>query len=163
MHSLVIEAYTRRAKEDDVPYVGELSQRSDPHGWTVSSLAGSFEQHLCYVLESENGGLKGVAVFQRVLDEAELLYIVINKEDQGQGLGWQFLTGLVDRLLEQGVATFFLEVRESNVAAQRLYQKLGFSQVGVRKNYYPQTALGPQESALLYQRVATEFQARSKL
>jgi ribosomal-protein-alanine N-acetyltransferase len=51
-------------------------------------------------------------------------------------LGTVFLTALLDYLREDGAKIAFLDVRESNVAARRLYEKCGFSQLGRRKRFY---------------------------
>lgn len=151
----------RPARGDDVFSLAVMSQQSDQHGWSESLLASSLEHHLCFVLEGHNTSLVGVAVFQRVLDEAELLYVVIDKASQGQGYGYRFLSSLVSSLGEQGIETFFLEVRESNLPAQGLYQRLGFCQVGLRKNYYPGTESGARENALLYRMNVANFPAGS--
>ncbi|MBD4685604.1 ribosomal-protein-alanine N-acetyltransferase, partial [Xanthomonas citri pv. citri] len=49
---------------------------------------------------------------------------------------------------EQGILTLWLEVRESNLAAQKLYDSLGFNEVTIRKNYYP-TPSGERENAIV--------------
>ncbi|EGV07722.1 ribosomal-protein-alanine acetyltransferase [Haemophilus pittmaniae HK 85] len=78
----------------------------------------------------------GFAICQTVLDEATLFNIAIDPAYQGQGLGRQLLQTLMERLKEQGINQLWLEVRESN-PARYLYEKLGFNEVDVRKNYYP--------------------------
>ena len=67
------------------------------------------------------------------------------------GKGWRnpFSTVLAD-MAEQGAATIFLEVRESNAPARQLYQSVGLLQVRVRKNYYP--TLEGREDAILMSR-----------
>jgi len=71
-----------------------------------------------------------------VLDEANLLLMAIDPKYQGKGLGFQLLDQSVE-LLGDGCVMVFLEVRQSNATAIGLYEKAGFHQMGVRKNYYP--------------------------
>lgn len=95
----------------------------------------------------EMNQLVGFAVFSTVLDEAELLQIAIAPEEQGRGLAAMLLSGAIETLQQAGAIRFMLEVRASNGAAIRLYEKLAFSEDGRRKGYYP--ALGGREDAVL--------------
>lgn len=81
--------------------------------------------------------LVGFAVFSTVLDEAELLQIAIAPDQQGRGLAATLLIQSIDTLQQAGTIRFMLEVRASNVAAIRLYEKLDFNEDGRRKGYYP--------------------------
>ena len=69
-------------------------------------------------------------------DEADITKVAVAKDAQGQGIGSMLMKELISRAPELGVAKIFLEVRESNEAALRLYKKFGFEQIGIRKNYY---------------------------
>lgn len=84
-----------------------------------------------------------------VCDEAELYQIATCPNMRQQGLATQLLDALYGRLQQQGITRLMLEVRQSNEAAQGLYQSLGFMQDGLRKGYYP-TADGGVEAALLF-------------
>ncbi|HHT7854957.1 TPA: GNAT family N-acetyltransferase, partial [Pasteurella multocida] len=61
------------------------------------------------------------------------------------------LNHLLQQLTEKGISTLWLEVRESNIAAQKLYEQLGFNEVDRRKNYYP-TPHGQRENAIVMAR-----------
>ncbi len=69
-------------------------------------------------------------------DEGEILRIGVLPAYRRQGIGEQVLGRALARLQRQGVEKVFLEVRASNVAAQGLYGKMGFSVIGKRKGYY---------------------------
>lgn len=88
----------------------------------------------------------GFIALSVVLDEAELVNIAVLPDFQGKGVAkelWQYaLTVFADKQIQ----TCYLEVRESNVRAQKFYEKQGFKRVGARKNYYRD----PIEHALLY-------------
>lgn len=101
----------------------------------------------CVVLRSADV-LLGQAVLLGVLDEMHLLIITINPAWQGMGLGRQMLEQLIRDAAESGARQMFLEVRPSNAPALALYGKLGFEQIGRRKDYYPAYE-GLREDALV--------------
>jgi ribosomal-protein-alanine N-acetyltransferase len=71
--------------------------------------------------------------------------VVVAREERNRGVGIKIIRELLLRAQSAGATSVLLEVRESNLAARRLYEKLGFSQQGRRSNYYHQ----PEEDALL--------------
>lgn len=92
--------------------------------------------------------LQAFAVYQHVLDECTLMNLVVHPEWQRQGLAYRLLQKTLSILnTTRGISRCFLEVRESNLPAIRLYEKIGFSIDGKRKNYYP--AHDGRETALL--------------
>ncbi len=98
--------------------------------------------------QAELGGktLVGFLVARHVSGEWELENIVVAPEFRGRGLGSQLLRALVARVREVESRAVFLEVRESNAAARKLYQKAGFREAGRRRRYYAD----PAEDAVLY-------------
>lgn len=78
----------------------------------------------------------GFAAISIVLDEAEITNIVIKKNCRGQKLSLFLMTILIDHAIKSKCIKVHLEVHKSNVIAQKLYQKFGFKNVGLRKNYY---------------------------
>lgn len=86
-------------------------------------------------------------VAQQVLDEWHLQYIVVAKRCQRRGVGTQLLEEFISFAKEANGSLILLEVRESNQSARRLYQQLGFQEVGLRKDYYP----NPLEDAIHYE------------
>jgi ribosomal-protein-alanine N-acetyltransferase len=73
----------------------------------------------------------------KVLDEATLMDIAVDKTHQGQGWGHKILKHFLLQCQQREVSTICLEVRQSNYAAIRLYEKAGFSLIDKRVNYYP--------------------------
>lgn len=139
----------RDADQADVPALSALAADADVHAWSSALITSSLlAGHRVWIREMPDLGLVGFAVFQPVLDEAELLYLVINRMLQGQGLGKQFLYESLCQLKAQGCRRCFLEVRESNVLARRLYAGQGFELQGVRKAYYP-AGLGREDALCL--------------
>lgn len=116
-----------------------IAANSDHHAWSRKLLVDSLNSHRCFVLVMschEICSVVAVGIFQLVLDEAELLYLVVNHDLQGKGIGTLFLSQLLDQLNNEGIVSCILEVRSGNTPAQHLYQRLGFVKVGARKGYY---------------------------
>jgi ribosomal-protein-alanine N-acetyltransferase len=88
------------------------------------------------VLEDQTAGIIGYAVLWCLLDQGELANMAIVPTCRRRGLGRLLLFHVLDRARSRGVETVFLEVRESNERAVRLYTQFGFSDVGVRRAYY---------------------------
>jgi ribosomal-protein-alanine N-acetyltransferase len=98
-----------------------------------------------YVLRTADFPVAGFCAFWLVLDQAHINNLAVRPELRGQGLGTHLLESIVVEARHLGATSLTLEVRRSNVAAQRLYAKAGFHEAGVRNNYYNQ----PVEDALV--------------
>ncbi len=123
--------------------------------WSLQQYRSSVVADDSFVLE-QAGKIVGFIIFKRVLDETNLLNIVIDKQYQGQGLGRYLLEfGLVNQR-SHGVKNCFLEVRRSNVSAQKLYQLLNFIIIGVRKNYYP-LAQGKEDAIVMSTEISNKL------
>jgi ribosomal-protein-alanine acetyltransferase len=90
--------------------------------------------------------LVGFLVARQVSEEWELENLVVASEFRGRGFGSRLLRALLARVEEGESRALFLEVRESNAAARKLYQKAGFRETGRRRRYYAD----PAEDAVLY-------------
>ena len=86
----------------------------------------------------------GYAGVLMVPDESDITKISVRQDLHRKGIGKALLRALQEKMPEHGVRKIFLEVRESNAAAIRLYESCGFEKVGVRKKYYSD----PAEDAL---------------
>jgi [ribosomal protein S18]-alanine N-acetyltransferase len=82
--------------------------------------------------------------------EAHLLNICVDEPYRCRGIGGRLLGHLLEAAAAAGAAEAFLEARPSNLSAIRLYQSLGFVQVGVRRGYYQ--AIGGREDAIVLKR-----------
>ncbi len=89
----------------------------------------------------------GYANFYVIAGEVQVLNVAIAPEERNQGCAGLLLGRSIDLLKSRGARDFFLEVRESNAHALKLYKKLGFRKVGRRKRYYTET----NEDALVMQ------------
>jgi [ribosomal protein S18]-alanine N-acetyltransferase len=105
--------------------------------------------YVCCVVEI-NDILIGYGIMSTGAGEAHILNLCIAEPYRGRGLGGQMLEHLIEFARSLGVVDMFLEVRPSNTHAIRLYQSLGFTQIGIRRGYYQ--AVGGREDAVVLRR-----------
>ncbi|MBC7751459.1 MAG: ribosomal protein S18-alanine N-acetyltransferase [Candidatus Saccharibacteria bacterium] len=120
----------------DIAQVANIERQVEFHPWSERQFQESLTagQRCTVIINSEQ--VIGFCILQPVLDEANLLLMAIDPKYQGQGCGLMLLEESL-ALLGEGCVMVFLEVRGSNTPAISLYQKVGFHQMGIRKNYYP--------------------------
>jgi ribosomal-protein-alanine N-acetyltransferase len=137
----------------DVEAVAKIERSVQSHPWTLKQFQDAVTAYQSTVIEVQ-GQVAGFCILQPVLDEANLLLMAIDPAQQGQGLGYQLLEASV-AMLKNNPVQIFLEVRESNQAAIKLYEKSGFHQIDLRKNYYP-NANGSREHAIIMVKACTD-------
>ena len=129
--------------------IAELEKRCFPDPWAEALFAGELENPLSLWLVAEAGErILGYVGSQAVLDSADVMNLAVAPEARRTGVGAALMEALSRDLSERGVGTLLLEVRKSNAPAIALYEKLGFSLAGIRRNYY----LRPREDALILQK-----------
>lgn len=129
-----------------VPQIAQLEKRCFSDPWSEKSIASELENPLSVWLVAVAGGqLIGYVGSQTVLGETDMMNLAVAPEARRQGTGRALVLALVDALTEKGSHSLMLEVRVSNTPAQKLYESLGFSQVGRRPKYY----VNPREDALI--------------
>jgi [ribosomal protein S18]-alanine N-acetyltransferase len=115
--------------------------------WTRGNFSDSIDSgYHCLVLE-QGGHLFGYGVMVVGAEEAHLLTLSIAAGLQRKGWGERLLQHFIHVAKEQRARSMFLDVRESNHAAARLYERIGFRQIARRKEYYP--AMGGREDSLV--------------
>ena len=115
--------------------------------WTRGNFSDSIDSgYHCLVLERE-GHLFGYGVMIIGPEEAHLLTLSIAAGSQRKGWGESLLRHFIHVAREQHARSMFLDARESNHAAARLYERIGFKQIAKRKDYYP--AMGGREDSLV--------------
>ena len=106
--------------------------------WTQDMLHSELSGALSLCCTEQRGGkIAAFALGRVVADEGELFQIGTLTEFRGQGIAEGLLRRLHAEMLRRGAKTCFLEVRSKNSAAIALYQKLGYTQIGIRRGYYP--------------------------
>lgn len=106
----------------------------------------------CRVAIDADDAIIGYGLLSTAVDEAHILNLCVDPDHRRQGVARYMLEHLLDVAASAGMRTMLLEVRPSNIAALDLYASLGFSQIGLRKNYYPATG-GREDAMVLARRV----------
>ncbi|MTC14243.1 ribosomal protein S18-alanine N-acetyltransferase [Providencia alcalifaciens] len=135
-------------KQSDLATAFLIEKLSHDFPWTERVFYGNQGEKYHNLKISFNNQIVGYAITQYVLDEATLFNIAIHPDFQGHGYGRLLLERLINDLVSRGISTLWLEVRESNASAIHLYDKLGFQQATVRKDYYP-TKNGREDALVL--------------
>ena len=132
--------------ESHVAQVAALEKQCFSDPWSENSVASELENPLSLWLIAEgDGAVCGYVGSQTVLDETDMMNIAVHPDCRRKGIAAALITELVSRLKARGSRVLRLEVRESNFSAIALYEALGFTQLGLRKNYYR----NPKENALI--------------
>jgi ribosomal-protein-alanine N-acetyltransferase len=131
----------RRMTLDDIPVVAELDKLSFTLPWPERSYRFELMDNpasRCWVIEDDKK-IVGMIVAWMLVDEAHVATIATHPEHRRQGIASKLLTYALRYMSKEGAVTSFLEVRESNHAAQEMYRQFGYEAVGRRKRYYKDT------------------------
>jgi [ribosomal protein S18]-alanine N-acetyltransferase len=141
-----VEIRIRLLRGADLQRVVEVEEQSFSTPWRESTFRGLLRRLDTDMLCAVQGEfLVGYAVAWTVADQSELGNVAVAPEARGWGVGRLLVQAMIERLRYRGTAECFLEVRESNQVAQRLYHNHGFEVVGRRRAYYSD----PTEDALV--------------
>jgi ribosomal-protein-alanine N-acetyltransferase len=139
----------RRAIPADVPAIRGLEQQAETAAhWAEREYDALFSIDApprIALIAVEEGEVLGFVIARCATCEWEIENVVVAREKRERGIGIQLIREVLLSARTAGATSVLLEVRESNVAARGLYEKLGFSQQGRRSNYYRE----PDEDALL--------------
>lgn len=140
----------RDMTEADLDAVLDIERAVHAHPWTRGNFSDALRsRYLCKVYEAD-GAMLGYAVLMWAVDEAELLDIAIAAKHQRHGWGRKLLEEMMVLARRNAMRRVVLEVRASNVAAIGLYKSMGFTDIGLRRDYYP--AENGREDAILMER-----------
>jgi ribosomal-protein-alanine N-acetyltransferase len=132
----VPEVHIRPMMEIDLPDVAAIEQKSYAFPWSENIFRDCLRVgYTCRALDL-SGQIIGYGVMSLGAGEAHVLNVCVRDEYRSLGFGRRLLEHLLERAQSSGVNEAFLEVRPSNLAAIRLYQRLGFEQIGIRRGYY---------------------------
>lgn len=136
----------RNMKQQDIAFLVKLEQKLFSDAWTEMSLINTlhYRPDTSFIAELD-GEPVGYLFFMAAADEGELLRIGVSPEYRRQGVGQVLLEHMDYFVLENGIYSVWLEVRESNEPARALYEKSGFVTQGCRKKYYHR----PDEDAVI--------------
>lgn len=135
----------KRIEAPDLAPIAALEQECFTHPWSETALSllcsDTAFGFVCY--DGDTAVAYGGML--TVLDEGQVTNIATSPAYRQRGLGATVLAAMLAHARERGLVSVTLEVRESNVPAIALYQKLGFVKLGMRKNFYTQ----PTENAFV--------------
>ena len=146
----------------DLDAVLDIESVSHLHPWTRGNFSDSLAAgHWAYCIRPQvDQAIKGsyldpsilwaYCILYPAVDELHLLNITVSPKLRKLGLASRMMVAIEGVAAQQNMPRIILEVRPSNLAAVTLYQKLGYEQIGIRKNYYPADPhLGTREDALV--------------
>lgn len=132
--------------KDHVPQIAQLEAQCFSDPWSEKSIASELENPLSlWLVAEENGQVLGYVGSQTVLDESDMMNVAVDPRFRRQGIARALIETLIAELAKMGSRCLRLEVRVSNENARALYERMGFRQLGLRKNYYH----NPKEDALI--------------
>jgi len=137
-------------KREDIDQVLAIEQASFSMPWSRNLFLSEFRSPIISNLivalaDVSERTVFGFTVFWLVEDEMHILNLAVKPEFRRKGIARRLVLAALKRGHDKGAKRAFLEVRVSNVAAQKLYSNLGFSGIGVRRDYYD----SPIEDAVL--------------
>ena len=136
----------RSMERSDIPRLAELEKLCFSDPWSESAFEYELKNPLSlWLVAAEEGEIAGYVGTQTVMDESDMMNIAVAPDFRRQGIAEKLIDVLIDLLNERQSKSLTLEVRVSNAPAISLYQKLGFSQVGLRRGYYR----NPREDAYI--------------
>ena len=131
---------------DDIPAIMEIERLSNLEPWSEESFVEEFHRPRSIILvartgenrevESGTAVVVGYICFWCVADEVQILNIAVHPDHRRHGIGRLLLHDSLNRGRTNKAKFAVLEVRLSNVSAQKLYEKAGFRKVGERPDYY---------------------------
>jgi [ribosomal protein S18]-alanine N-acetyltransferase len=128
----------RKMTLEDMPGVIDLDQKSFSLPWpersfrfelTANSASRSWVADL-------DGKIVGMIVVWLIIDEAHVATLATHPDFRRRGIAKKLLAHALRHLMDDGARSSFLEVRESNIAAQEMYRKFGYEASGRRPRYY---------------------------
>jgi [ribosomal protein S18]-alanine N-acetyltransferase len=149
-YATIPELAFRSARESDVPEILRIERMSYAFPWTEGIFRDCLRvNYTCRVAEI-GFGVAGYGIMSIAAGEAHLLNLCVSEEFRCRGIGRRLLAHLLQAAAAMGAREAFLEARPSNTSAIRLYQALGFVQIGVRSGYYQ--AVDGREDAIVLKR-----------
>ena len=133
-------------QEQDTFDVSEIEQENFSQPWTQSAFSNAVQDdNYIYLVALDKDAVVGYVGCLVSFDEGDITNIAVRNQYRKMGIAKELLQQIVRLASDKGVKSVFLEVRESNHAAQKLYDSVGFVPVGMRKKFYEK----PVEDAIV--------------
>lgn len=136
----------RKIQEKDLNQVVEIEKQIFSQPWSEKSFSDSIkDDNNVYICAEIEGKIAGYCGIWNVAGEGQINNVAVHPSYRNQGIARQMLQYAMDICKDLGTISYTLEVRKSNEYAIKLYEKLGFINCGVRKNFYDY----PKEDAII--------------
>jgi [ribosomal protein S18]-alanine N-acetyltransferase len=148
MSDLPADGSVETLTEEDLDEVLEIERASFTNPWSRQMFIWEMQNagvSYAFVLRTREWRVAGFCTIWLVLDEIHINNVAVRPECRGQGTGQRLLAEVLAQGARLGATKATLEVRRSNAAALKVYERLGFVARGVRRNYYT----SPVEDALV--------------
>ena len=133
----------RLCEDKDLPVVMELDREAFFDPWSLASWQRELQNPIAvWIVAVVEGDIVGYAGIWNVAEEAQVMRVAVRKALRNQGLGLLLTQELIQKARESGAVAMTLEVRETNAAARKVYERCGFMSQGVRPHYYEDTHEG---------------------
>ena len=127
----------RNWESSDNQRIAELEQSCFTFPWNYGMVSETHSQNnFCGVVAEKNNLVVGYAGAIYASEIADIALVAVDPAFRRQNIAESAVKALIDKLILKGVEKIFLEVRRSNTPAKALYNKVGFKEIGIRKNYY---------------------------
>lgn len=128
----------RRMRSEDVPAIASLEAECFSEPWSEQAFLDALKQPEALMMTAVGMGNNpmGYCGIYLSADEGEITNVAVHSDYRKQGIADAILTEVLSEAWKRGARTIYLEVRESNLPAQKLYEKHGFVSCGIRKNFY---------------------------
>jgi ribosomal-protein-alanine N-acetyltransferase len=131
---------------EDVKEIIDIELKSFSTPWSSASFYSEISnRYSINKVVTVDGRICGYICVRCFEDECHLLNLAVHPDFRRRGIATLLLKTVLSLLKEKGCRFIFLEVRTSNTIAQKMYEKLGFSHIGIRKRYY----INPSEDAII--------------
>lgn len=134
------------AEPAHLPEISALEQACFSRPWSLKSLGNAIcDPNAAWLVAERGGTVAGYIGMQFILDEGTVTNLAVRQDCRRCGVASLLLEAALERAERLSLSTVALEVRESNLAARKLYASHGFEQCGLRRGYYSD----PDEDALI--------------
>ena len=127
----------REMTYNDIASVADVDRAAFPDAWKDDSFADELKKDYSHYFVAETDGeIMGYAGIWCIYETAELIRIATSPNHQKKGVAKELMQAILECAKNCGCERMMLEVRKSNIPAQKLYKKFGFNEISIRKGYY---------------------------
>ena len=134
-----------KARPENIDQMLKIEKKAFVSHWSKQTFIDElFSENGHYIAAIENGKIIGYTGYRYVSEEAHITTLAVDKKSRKKGIGTALIGQLIKDAKAQGLKKLYLDVRQSNIPAQKIYRKLGFKVIDRRREYYQH----PQEDSL---------------